>query len=441
VFYIAQSIFPWSLIGNIFQQETEASVERIRMENVCAALSVLSNIVKSINLRNQSIMPSRMSLMCVAQCEMNIWMTDLFFSESAALSQQFSKCTPSGVGVQAVLIALLLRCSSRPLGKRLVSLPPSLVLYCLTSKQIQLSFRRSSRISTTGEILVSGILAELEDIPAELEEIPGLSAFGVYFFWANRATGICICLNCKCGVRAGSIHGHLKNHFAGKIKLSKMAVMEALAGLPLMNDDEAVAQSHHIIAPYPFLKLYPDDAEIEGKGRAGWHCSYCNFCAVNREYAQSHTREKHAEKMVTGPTSAHLKQGRMQRFFRTGHGSAYFKVDPVLCGVQSGSDFDIFFSSIQQEKEDGGAPKDACGGVGESDWDISPFLSKAGWLGQIHGYSGRQMRERVGQLRKHEASFLRKLPKLAAHYLKSISQAELNSLSPTALEKLNNWKS
>jgi hypothetical protein len=224
---------------------------------------------------------------------------------------------------------------------------------------------------------------------------------------------------------------------------TKNAVQEALEGLQLIRDEEAVELPQRIIAPFPFLKLYPDDIEADNKEALGWHCSYCSFCALSREHAMNHIRVKHTEKSKMDAISIRLKQGRMQRFFPTCRGSSYFKVDPLLCGVKEGSDFDCFFSSIQHNKDANKASKPvAPTAVVAADWDMSPFLAKAGWLGHIQGYSRKLMRERVMPLGRDEAPFLRTLPLLAINYLNSITQAEIDgSVSPIALQKLNNWKS
>jgi hypothetical protein len=297
--------------------------------------------------------------------------------------------------------------------------------------------RRSPRTSVIDDV-------GTYDVPAELEAIPVLSNFGLYLFRAPNG-GVCICLNdCKRGIRPGDIRGHLKTHFKYRNLPSKTLIDDALEGLQLIRDDEAVELPQRIVAPFPFLKLYPDDVETD-KDAQGWHCSYCHFCTLSRQHALNHVREKHPEPSATKSISHHLKQGHMQRFFHQCHGSSYFRVDPLLCGVKEGSDFDMLFSSIQRKEDAKNISKpvsSASAAVDEADWDMSPFLAKAGWLTQIRGYSTKLMRERVSLLRKDEASFFRILPSLAIDYLKSVTQAEINSsVSPIALQKLNNWKS
>jgi hypothetical protein len=135
----------------------------------------------------------------------------------------------------------------------------------------------------------------------------------------------------------------------------------------------------------------------------------------------------------------------MQHFFGTFLGSLNFKVDPLLCGVKEGSDFNIFFSSMQHNTNtncDNSLKPTASIGASEAHWDMSPFLAKARWLGHIHGYLRKLMRQRVGPLWKHEDPFLHILPSLAINYLNSVTQADIDSsVSPIALRKLNNWKS
>jgi len=130
----------------------------------------------------------------------------------------------------------------------------------------------------------------------------------------------------------------------------------------------------------------------------------------------------------------------MQHFFPAGHGSSYFKVNPLLHGVRQGSDFDIFFSSIQCNKDMNNTSTPLASTIaGKEDWDMSPFLAKAGWLGHFHGYSRKLMKERIGAFWRDDVSFYQALPSLATEYLNSITQADISSsVSPIALRKLNN---
>lgn len=57
--------------------------------------------------------------------------------------------------------------------------------------------------------------------------------------------------------------------------------------------------------------------------------------------------------------------------------------------------------------------------------DSSPFLSKAGWLRQLNGYSWHTL---IQMTMPPNESYLQKVPKLAEEYFRSVSQVEVARL-------------
>jgi hypothetical protein len=152
---------------------------------------------------------------------------------------------------------------------------------------------------------------------------------------------------------------------------------------------------------------------------------------------ETHTAERRNKRLYT--SSQLFTKGHVQRFFTTITGSSYFRVDPLLSGVQKDSDFDIFFASVQSE---GGAPseEDANRSI-EEPWDISPYLARTGWIDHLKGYSWSSMVMAVGRLHGDEPELLQNLPQVAELYFKSVSAADVVRLvHPSNLSRLSHWK-
>jgi len=258
------------------------------------------------------------------------------------------------------------------------------------------------------------------DDQGELEEIPGLTQFGIHYL---RARSICL--------RAVNMATHIKAH---KNQLGKgpspANIKTCLRKFPLIPDNEPLTLPTTPVAPFSYLKPCPD----------GFHCAYCSFACPSRrtmyDHCLTHPEARHQ------PVDVRFKPGHVQRFFTSGTGSSYFKVDPLLLGVEKGSDFDIFYSMVQEETRQKSVQNVPANTTEGADWDLSPFLARAGWVRQMQGYSKRGMMRRVGPLRKNEDQCLKRLPQVVRKYLTSITDQDMvGRVHPANLNKLNNWKS
>lgn len=265
----------------------------------------------------------------------------------------------------------------------------------------------------------------------------GLSKFGVWYYPTKRVL-ICVNTGCRCATRSGHVLGHIKSHKSlGSVLrgLNADVITRALEGVDLIGDTEAVLLSHEIVAPLPFLQLFPSQSERK-MGLRGLHCSQCSFASTSKGTMTRHCSTHSAASGIRPKNN--YTEGYVQRYFKNQHGSSYFKVDPVLTGVDQGSDFDIFFTSAFQERRQEFLSEAAAGGIASDTWDESPFLAKTSWLNQVRGYSLDSMRRRVRSIEKSDSQHLNKVPKLAIAYIRSLKQGDVH---PAHLSRLNNWKS
>ena len=117
----------------------------------------------------------------------------------------------------------------------------------------------------------------------------------------------------------------------------------------------------------------------------------CQFSCASKNVIEKHISSSHQHDKIRRACSAKqlYTQGHVQRFFPNREGSSYFRVTPILAGVAPGSDFDIWYHSLPDEDRRSRIPTAVM--VGDSDdrgvADLSPFLAKAGWVGQLEGFS------------------------------------------------------
>ena len=280
------------------------------------------------------------------------------------------------------------------------------------------------------------------EISAELEPIEGLSPLGIFFHWPG---GVCICVNCKFAVRQTHIVGHLVKHpeHTKRMAPKRDWVSRMLRGLPLLDEQEEVPLPSGTLAPFPFLELHRD-AQGHPLGR---HCSLCDFCCLTEETMRHHVndpsmhdeRQRNRAVYTAGQLST---KGYVQRFFVSGEGSSYFRVDPLLSGVQKGGDFDLFLNSVRSSQGGDDMPYDGSRhDVPSEPWDVSPYLARTGWPEHLKGYSWGSMIKAVGKLRTDDPIFLNKLPDLAHSYFKSLSSTDvMRFVHPANLDQLSHWK-
>jgi hypothetical protein len=138
-----------------------------------------------------------------------------------------------------------------------------------------------------------------------------------------------------------------------------------------------------------------------------------------------------------------FEEGHVQCFFINGHGSNYFRVDPVLSGVQPDSDFDLWYMLLLEN--DHQQDLSAATMIGDNDeglkFDLPPFLAKVGWVAQLQGYSWMYLRRCAALPLANENPHFHKVMEITHVYFWSISQAEVTqNIHPTILNTLNNWK-
>jgi hypothetical protein len=135
-------------------------------------------------------------------------------------------------------------------------------------------------------------------------------------------------------------------------------------------------------------------------------------------------------------------KGYVQRFFASGEGSSYFRVDPLLSEVQKGGDFDLFLNSVRSSQGGNDMPYDGSRhDVPSQPWDVSPYLARMGWPEHLKSYSWGSMIKAVGKLRTDDPIFLKKFPDLAHSYFKSLSSTDvMRFVHPANLDQLSHWK-
>lgn len=266
----------------------------------------------------------------------------------------------------------------------------------------------------------------LKHIPSALVDI-GLSAWGMWYC-SDKHVLICANMACKHAVRHESALSHMKSHKAfPKIgnALMKSKVSEALRGREFIGENEGVDLPQGRIAPFPFLET-----------KSGWHCRVCSFACTSKDVLMKHINKEHDEKRSL-PRQLCYQEGLVQRFFNHCFGSSYFQVDNVLSDVGDGSDFDLFYTSVQEEKLQELSAEARAGGVACGNWDESPFLARTCWSRQVRGYSLHSMRRKVSPYGKGDSSHLRGVATLAVAYIRSLDQGDIH---PAYLSRLNNWK-
>jgi hypothetical protein len=289
----------------------------------------------------------------------------------------------------------------------------------------------------------------------QTEEIPLLKPYGVAYYPPGRTA---VCLGCHVCIWKGHLHGHitLKNHWDPlniSKKPSKTVIAKAVKNYDFLDDNKHVPLPPGPFAPFPFLELLPRDAPPHLRDVIGWHCKGCDkngrpyqYCCATANSMDKHISSKHRLKRDQKGYS--LKQmdcrGHIQHFFLYGEGSHYFRVDPTLLGVQPGSDFDIWYQSLTNAERHPELSTVALTGDGDEgiEMDLPPFLTKAGWINQLHGFSWQHLRKQVLCTRPtvDKSQYLR-LPKIARLYFQSTSQSEVTQrLHPANVNILNHWK-
>ena len=275
------------------------------------------------------------------------------------------------------------------------------------------------------------------------------------YYCPGRTT---VCLGCRVGFRKGHLHGHItsKNHWDHlniSKKPSKTSITKAVADFDFLDANEHVPLPPGPFAPFPFLELLPGDAPPHLLDNFGWHCKGrdqdgrpCQYCCATTNSMEKHISAKHRlERDRMGYSSKQMYcRGHIQRFFLNGEGSHYFRVDPTLSGVEAGSDFDIWYQSLTEAERRPVLSTAALTGDGDDgiEMDLPPFLTKAGWVNQLRGFSWQDLRKRAMRPRPivDQSQYLR-LPKIAQLYFRSISQSEVTQrLHPANANVLNHWK-
>ena len=105
------------------------------------------------------------------------------------------------------------------------------------------------------------------------------------------------------------------------------------------------------------------------------------------------------------------------------------------------SDFDMWFRSLSELDREQNLTQAAM--VGDNDdggVDISPFLTKVGWVKHLEGFSRTSLMKKA-MVPSPGENHLRKILPLSQQYFHSISQAEVTqSVHPVHLRNLNHWK-
>ena len=146
---------------------------------------------------------------------------------------------------------------------------------------------------------------------SDLEDVPGLEQSGICYFRTGRVL-ICIC--CKIAVRPSNVHGHIisESHWGllsvRKIRLSKEAVTKSLERLDLIATNEDVTLSVGLIAPFPFLQLFPNDAPPGSQHDAGWYCKGhlsngepCLYACRSHHTMEGHINDQHGNEKRSNP--------------------------------------------------------------------------------------------------------------------------------------------
>jgi hypothetical protein len=130
----------------------------------------------------------------------------------------------------------------------------------------------------------------------------------------------------------------------------------------------------------------------------------------------------------------------MQRFFSNNLSSTYFKVDPVLRGSTADGDFAQFYNSLPDKWRNRklAAYISTLDGK-EGEFDLPPFLAKAGWVNAVKGCSIADIRAKVSAPKEAEKRYLHSIPGLGKEFLNSIK--DLNHVHPIILEGLTKWRS
>lgn len=251
--------------------------------------------------------------------------------------------------------------------------------------------------------------------------------------------------NCNIAIRPENVHGHITGQFHNETcKLSGIQIQRLwkAPGMTLIKPNERIALPVTKVAPFPFLKLHPDDTD-RMRGKTFWGCKYCFWaCGItsNTGSASTHIQELHSTKKSTPFRVAdHFhKNVAVQRYFSSGGDHSWFQVHPHLSDVVEGSDFDLFYRSIQ-EKVDSTVGDRTAVSNDPRNYDLPPFLVKTGWSKHLEEFSRRQMVRMAGPLRSEEPE-MKCIPKIAKMYLEAVTSAELTDVHPSQICRLNSWK-
>jgi hypothetical protein len=234
--------------------------------------------------------------------------------------------------------------------------------------------------------------------------------------------------------------------------MSKDDITKALEKFDFIAANEDITIPVGPIAPFPFLQLFPHDALPGSQDDAGWYCKGhlpsgepCLYACRRRNAMEKHIARQHGNEKRSKPYWTAKKmytKGSIQRFFVNQLGSSFFRVVPILSGVMPNSDFDTWFRSLPEVEREQNLSQAAM--VGDNDdgsgVDLSPFLTKVGWVKQLEGFSRTSLMKKAIAPSPGE-NHLRKILPLSQRYFRSISQAEvMQSVHPVHLRNLNHWK-
>jgi hypothetical protein len=241
---------------------------------------------------------------------------------------------------------------------------------------------------------------------------------------------ILACISCGVALRRSHVYKHITGP-AHNLKATRKKVEITLnnSRLEIIPDDQEVNPPPGRIAPIPWLQK-----EQIGKG-----CIQCNYCCENITSMGKHWQIAHPGERNGRKIDQLWRNASMQRFFSNNLSSTYFKVDPVLHGSTTDGDFAQFYNSLPDKwrNEQLAAYISTLDGK-EGEFDLPPFLAKAGWVNAVKGCSIADLRAKVSPPKGAEKQYLHSIRGLGMEFLKSIK--DLNHVHPIILEGLTKWR-
>ena len=173
----------------------------------------------------------------------------------------------------------------------------------------------------------------------------------------------------------------------------------------------------------------------------GYYCTFpgCDAASLYKKSIKNHIYDCHRDR--GGRSSSQLwERGYVQRLFSNGSGKQYLRVNPLLKTVTSGSAFDQWYSTF---RESGGPWQTVRLHSAKLPENLNGFLTKAGWLTQIQGYSVSSLTRLISIPKlclSSSADPLYRIRDTAIAYLRSITPQDLGTVYPSNLRQLNHWK-